>query len=175
MGATIHRPPLRHDDWIANLDEFAKLHRPTAKPKEDVIDKCTRGADRVFAQIEVLGGNRMVLVVWRQDEPWLNPCVVIHMTAYLANHQKKQRIFEKRERELTHAIKNAYSAERLALAAEKLRSAKISVFKCRFSADGPVQPHQFHAEEIAKRNPQLERWLSMATEEIIDLYSPSTE
>jgi hypothetical protein len=40
------------------------------------------------------------------------------MTAYLANHEKKKRIVAKRERELVHATKHWFAAEKLLLAAE---------------------------------------------------------
>ena len=92
------------------------------------------------------------------------------MTAYIANHEKKQRIFEKREGELVRAIKLGRSEDELALAAEILRAAKISVFKCRFVAGSPVQPRQFEVEEVAARKPELARWLTMTAEEIVAMY-----
>jgi hypothetical protein len=92
------------------------------------------------------------------------------MPAYIANHEKKKRIFAKRERELRHAIKHGFSREKLALAAEKLRTAKINVFKCRFAANRPVQPHEFRPEELAAQDRELERWVAMTPEEIIALY-----
>lgn len=92
------------------------------------------------------------------------------MTSYLANHQKKQRIFAKRERELLHAIKHTFSQEKLLLAAEKLRAAKIGVFKCRFSANNANQPHNFSAEQMAERNEQVRQWLEMSSEEIVNMY-----
>ena len=55
------------------------------------------------------------------------------MTAYIPNYQKKIRIFEKRETELKHAIKNSYSEEKVAKAAGKLREAKLQIFKAKFS------------------------------------------
>jgi len=94
------------------------------------------------------------------------------MTAYIASHEKKNRIFAKREREMLHAIKHGFPAEKLALAAEKLRVAKINVFKCRFSQDSAKQPHNFSAAEIAEHDKGLQRWLSMTSDEIVDLYRP---
>lgn len=35
-------------------------------------------------------------------------CVVTRMTSYVANHEKKNRIFAKRERELIHSIKHTF-------------------------------------------------------------------
>jgi hypothetical protein len=92
------------------------------------------------------------------------------VTAYIANHEKKFRIFAKRERELLHAIKHDYSVEKIVIAAEKLRFAKLGVFKCRFSMNSPRQPHEFNATEVATHNQQVHRWLSMSAEEIVDLY-----
>lgn len=111
----------------------------------------------------------------RRGEPYFASSVVSDMTAYVANHEKKQRIFEKRERELLHAIKQDHAAEKLTVAAERLRAAKFSVFKCRFSAHSPAQPHHFNAEEAATRNRQLERWLTMTTPEIIAMYQALLE
>lgn len=94
------------------------------------------------------------------------------MTAYIANHEKKHRIFAKRERELLHAIKHSFTEEKLLLTAEKLRAAKVSVFKCSFSKNSINQPHNFSPEEIAADNKQLELWLSMSSEEIVSMYRP---
>lgn len=94
------------------------------------------------------------------------------MTAYIAHHEKKNRIFAKREREMLHAIKHSFSDDKLALAAEKLRVAKINVFKCRFSKDSAKQPHSFSAAEFAEHDKGLERWLAMTSEEIVDMYRP---
>ena len=94
------------------------------------------------------------------------------MTAYIANHEKKNRIFAKRERELLHAIKHSFPDEKLWVAAEKLRSAKIAVFKCRFTKNSENQPYQFAPEEMAAHNRQVQLWLSYSADEIINLYRP---
>ena len=94
------------------------------------------------------------------------------MTAYIASHEKKNRIFAKREREMLHAIKHGFPAEKLALVADKLRVAKINVFKCRFSKNSAKQPHNFSAAELAEYDKQVRRWLSMTSEEIVDVYRP---
>lgn len=92
------------------------------------------------------------------------------MTAYIANHEKKRRIFAKREREILHAIKHGFTEEKLLLTAEKLRAAKVSVFKRAFSKDSVNQPHNFSPEEIAVDNKELQMWLSMSSEEIVIMY-----
>jgi hypothetical protein len=92
------------------------------------------------------------------------------MTAYIANHEKKNRIFAKRERVLVHAIKNGYSTEKIAIAAEKLRGAKMAVFKCRFARSTVRQPHTFAPEELAFHDGQVQQWLSISTAEIIERY-----
>ena len=92
------------------------------------------------------------------------------MTAYVANHEKKKRIFKKRETELVHLFKVAASDDKLFIAAERVREAKIGVFKCRFVRNNAHQPHKFSAEKQAANNTQIEKWLSMTTDEIIDAY-----
>jgi hypothetical protein len=94
------------------------------------------------------------------------------MTAYVANHEKKLRIFAKRERELLHAIKHDAPAEKLSVAAERLRAAKINVYKCRFTKNCENQPHNFSPEEYAENNNELQRWLSMTTDDIVKSYRP---
>ncbi|MFZ1492716.1 MAG: hypothetical protein WAU60_04805 [Candidatus Competibacter denitrificans] len=51
------------------------------------------------------------------------------MTAYVPYHEKKVHILEKREQELRHAIKNNYSKEKIEKCVEKLRMAKLNVFR----------------------------------------------
>jgi hypothetical protein len=94
------------------------------------------------------------------------------MTAYIVNHEKKQRLFAKRERELLHAIKHQLAEEKLMLAAEKLRAARIGVAKCRFTQYSENQPHNFSAEETAQKDNELKRWLTVSADEIIQRYRP---
>jgi len=93
------------------------------------------------------------------------------MTAYIANHEKKNRIFEKRERELRHAIKHGFPLDKLHERAELLRAAKISVFKCKFTKNCENQPSNFSAAEMAARNKELAHWLAMSAEEIAEAYA----
>lgn len=92
------------------------------------------------------------------------------MTAYIANYEKKNRIFAQREQQLRHAIKHNFPTEKLLVAAEKLRAAKVAVYKCRFAKNSSSQPHNFNAEEMAKHDARLQRWLSMTAAEIVDTY-----
>jgi hypothetical protein len=92
------------------------------------------------------------------------------MTAYIANHEKKNRIFAKREREMLHAIRHGFPAEKLLIAAEKLRAAKMAVFKCRFTKNSENQPYQFAPEEMAAHDRQVQFWLSSSADEIVDMY-----
>jgi len=96
------------------------------------------------------------------------------MTAYVANHEKKNRIFAKRERELVHAIKHNHPPEKLTKAAEKLRAAKIAVFKCRFTKNSENQPHNFAPEEMAVHDRQLQLWLSYSADEIVNIFRPGS-
>jgi len=92
------------------------------------------------------------------------------MTAYIANHEKKNRLFAKRDRELIHAIKNGFSSKKIGLAAEKVRKAKMAVFKCRFAKSTVLQPYTFSPEEVAANDKQVRDWLSMSTADIIERY-----
>ena len=95
------------------------------------------------------------------------------MPAYVANHEKKKRIFAKRERELLHAIQHRFALEKLPVAAEKLRAARIGVAKCKFTEDSEYQPHNSSAEQMAVKVRELQQWLSMSVDEIIELYRSS--
>ena len=92
------------------------------------------------------------------------------MPAYVANHEKKKRIFAKRERELIHAIKNCFPDDKVLVAAEKLREAKMNVFKCDFSKCSINQPHTFSPEKVATNTPKVQIWLSMSSDDIIEMY-----
>ena len=93
------------------------------------------------------------------------------MTAYIANHQKKNRIFRKREEELRHAIRHGFSVEKTHKAAERLRDAKYAVFKARFSQNSVLPAHLFSIDSVAGREPLVKKWISMTTEEIVVEYS----
>jgi hypothetical protein len=92
------------------------------------------------------------------------------MTAYVANHEKKNRQFAKRERELIHAIRNGFSCTKIGVAAENVRKAKFAVFKCRFAKSTVRQPHTFSPEEMAANDEQIRKWLSMSTADIVEMY-----
>ena len=86
------------------------------------------------------------------------------MTSYLVNHQKAKRVFAKRETELLHAIKNDYTRAKIVRAAERVREAKIKVFKAVFSQHSVLPASAYEPDEKAKR------WLSRPVEEIIEEY-----
>ena len=93
------------------------------------------------------------------------------MTAYIATHRKKGRIFRKREEELRHAIKHGSSVDKLHRAAERLREAKFAVFKSKFSERSVLPASQFSLEDVAEQDPSVARWVAMSLEEIIAQYS----
>ena len=97
------------------------------------------------------------------------------MTAYVANPEKKNGIFAQRELELRHAIKHNFTTEKLLIKAERVRAAKIAVFKCRFTKNSENQPYNFDPEEVAVHDKHLQRWLSMSATEIVDAYRPSAD
>lgn len=93
------------------------------------------------------------------------------MTAYIANHQKKLRIFQKREEELRHAIRHDFGQDKIEKAAERLREAKFAVFKSKFSQHSVLPASQFSLEVAARSDPQVKRWLDLSTDQIIQNYS----
>lgn len=86
------------------------------------------------------------------------------MTGYVPYHEKKIRILEKRERELRHAIKNNHSKDKIERCAEKLRTAKLNVFKSRFAQNSSLPPHSYIANEKAKE------WESLPIDKILQKY-----
>jgi len=86
------------------------------------------------------------------------------MTAYIANHQKKKKIFQKREAELRHAMNHHFSEEKIAKAAEKLREAKLNVFKSEFSKQSVLPANRYVPDKDAKY------WETLSIENIISQY-----
>jgi len=86
------------------------------------------------------------------------------MTCYLANHQKAKRVFEKQEVKLAHAIKHDFSHEKIVELAEKLRNAKLKVFKAKFSQNSVLPSSNWEPDEKSKV------WLLKPVEEIIEEY-----
>jgi hypothetical protein len=169
---------------VANLGTHAALFAPLLSPtlsrslraqsnlqvfKMNQPDKL---ATILNCSVNSLGIARARVRRWRLSfrEP-LNSCgVLTKMTAYIANYEKKNRIFAQREQQLRHAIKHNFPTEKILVAAEKLRAAKVAVYKCRFAKNNSSQPHNFKPEEMAKQDTKLQRWLSMTATEIVDAY-----
>ncbi len=89
------------------------------------------------------------------------------MSNYIPNGEKKNRMFTKRVRNLVHALQNDFSGEKIAALAEKVREAKMGVFKCRYAEF--AEPHTFSPEDMAANNEQVHLWISMSTADIIEL------
>jgi len=85
------------------------------------------------------------------------------MSNYLPNGQKKNRIFRKREQELIHGIRHGLAKEKLEVLAEKLRQAKLNVFKDRFD---PSEGRRMRASD----EKTVERWMTATVEELIAEY-----
>jgi len=90
------------------------------------------------------------------------------MTGYLVNHQKKNKIFKKRVRELEHAIKNDFKPAQIEKAAEKVRLAKLATLKMKFSRDSVLPASRFDIES------ENSHWLHLSTQEIIDSFAKSS-
>ncbi len=86
------------------------------------------------------------------------------MTAYVANHQKKKRILLKRENELKHALKHGFSSEKQIQIAEKLRLARLAIFKSDYSRLSILPAHTYKPDEEALK------WITMPIDEIIKIY-----
>lgn len=85
------------------------------------------------------------------------------MSNYIPQNQKKNRLFSKRERELAHAIRHTQPLEKLEALAEKLRAAKMGVFKDRFD--------QFEGRIMKEEDKKLvQKWMTMTNQEILAEY-----
>lgn len=91
------------------------------------------------------------------------------MPSYLANHQKTRRVFRKREKQLEHAIRHDFSRDRIVKAAERLREARLKVFKSDFAKSSVRQATTWQPNEEAKR------WQAMPVDEIIERYRKKAE
>jgi len=87
------------------------------------------------------------------------------MTAYIANHQKKKKILQKREQELRHAIKHKFNTDKIKNSAEKVREAKLNAFKSDFSKNSVLPASSY------KPGDEAIKWKSYLTDEIIKIYS----
>ena len=76
------------------------------------------------------------------------------MTAYIVNHKKKINLLHKREETLRHAIKHSYSQEKVGNVAEKVREAKLGVFKAMFSKESvlPASKYKASGEALVWQN-----------------------
>jgi hypothetical protein len=87
-----------------------------------------------------------------------------HMAGYAPNWRKQDRLFQKRERELLHALRTNASREKVAEAVENLRNAKLQIFKARFSQNSLLPAHAYVPGKKA------EFWQSLTQEEILSKY-----
>jgi len=83
------------------------------------------------------------------------------MTAYIADHRKKKAILNKRVEGLRHAIKNGYSAGKIDKEIEKVRSAKLAIFKMEFSRDSLLPAHDYEPTVKA------DEWREKSKDEIL--------
>ncbi len=86
---------------------------------------------------------------------------------------RKKEILDKRIEELIHAVKHAYTADKVEAAAEKVRFAYLNL--CKGTVEGSKA---FRAEDedptvAAKAKRELEEWQNLPTLEIINRYTGS--
>ena len=86
------------------------------------------------------------------------------MTCYIANHEKVQRLFAKRERELRHAIHHTSDEAKIVRAAERLREARLKIFKSEFSRRSVLPARYWEPDEAARG------WQDRPVEEIVEEY-----
>ena len=86
------------------------------------------------------------------------------MAGYAPNHLKQRKLFQKRERELLHAISARVSAEKLTDAVENLRHAKLQTFKSHFAKESVLPARSYVPSRTAKL------WQSLSLEQILAKY-----
>jgi hypothetical protein len=86
------------------------------------------------------------------------------MAGYAPNHLKQRKLFQKRERELLHAISAGLSAEKLTEAVENLRHAKLQTYKSHFAHKSVLQAQSYVPSKPAKL------WQSLSQEQILAKY-----
>ena len=91
------------------------------------------------------------------------------MSSYVPDHRKKFRILEKRERELLHAINNEFGVDKIEKAAERVRDAKLNVYKSKLAQIPPVEGRWERREAMWKK--KTSEWQSVSVVEIVDRYA----
>jgi hypothetical protein len=86
------------------------------------------------------------------------------MAGYAPNHRKQHKLFQKRERELLHAISAGVPREKLAEAVENLRHAKLQTFKSYFAQNSVLPASNFVPSKTARL------WQSLTQDQILAKY-----
>jgi len=88
-----------------------------------------------------------------------------------SNTTKKREQVERREQELTHAVRSGFSHERLAQAVEDLRAAQLSLLKAElyWTQDAKIRGREVD-ERIAKIQDDIRRWTDRPADEILHDY-----
>jgi hypothetical protein len=86
---------------------------------------------------------------------------------------RKQEILEKREVELSHALRQGASPERITRLSEKVREAQLNLIKAKKHLDQLFRPEDRTNEQgqrLANLNEQTEMWNKYTSKEIIERY-----
>ncbi|MEN6307277.1 MAG: hypothetical protein ABFD91_05920 [Anaerohalosphaeraceae bacterium] len=86
---------------------------------------------------------------------------------------KRTLIFKQKEEELRHAIKHGFNPEKLAKAAEKVRTAKLYLIKAlRQSLESICKEDDKPDVSVRLKNinQEEEEWISVSVDEIIERY-----
>jgi hypothetical protein len=86
------------------------------------------------------------------------------MAGYAPNHRKQHKLFQKRARELLHAIDVNVGAEKLREAVENLRHAKLQTFKSHFAQKSVLPSTNYTPTKTALL------WQSLTQEQILAKY-----
>ena len=83
---------------------------------------------------------------------------------------RKKEILKKREQELHHAIEHHMPQDRIEKAAEKLRFARLKLYKGIIEQFRYDQSTDVGAKPGAKAERELEKWEGLSVDEIISMY-----
>ena len=93
------------------------------------------------------------------------------MAGYRPNYQKKLRIAAKRERELLHAIRHAYSKDKIVDVAERLRHAKLAAYKAQWAQHTSSRLENYSVAVEAEKHKHIAKSLNAPVETMIEWYT----
>ena len=83
---------------------------------------------------------------------------------------RKKEILDKRIKELIHAVKHDYTAEKVGAAAEKVRFAYLKLCKGTIEGSRAFKAEDEDPKVAAKAKRELQEWQEISTSEIINKF-----